>query len=258
MAVDDPAIFASLAEALADVEGVSDSIEQIVSFAVETLGTVYGGFTLVEAGRKKFSTHGATHATVVDADRLQYELNEGPCVDAAVDGSIVVSSTLRTDDRWPRWGPAVAEMGFNSVLCAGMRARGRRIGALNLYGAGVSTFDREDIELAVLFARQGALALGYARSEEGLRQALETRTIIGQAQGVLMERFEIDADRAFATLRRYSQHHNIRLKLLCQQLVDTRELPGSAPAVLDDSGGAGAVAALVAPPDGLGTVPELA
>ena len=102
---------------------------------------------------------------------------------------------------------------------------GRRIGALNLYGTAEANFSPEDIALAALFARQGALALGYARSEEGLREALETRTVIGQAQGVLMERFEIDADRAFATLRRDSQHHIIKLKVLCHQLVETRALP---------------------------------
>ncbi len=248
MAVDNSAIFASLADALADVEGVAQTIEQIVSFAVESLDTVYGGFTLVKSRNKDFETHGATHATVVDADQLQYELREGPCVDAAIDGSIVVSSLLATDDRWPNWGPKVAEMGFHSVLSAALHTRGRRIGALNFYAENESAFDREDMELAALFARQGALALGYAQSEEGLRLALETRTVIAQAQGLLMERFGIDADRAFSTLRRYSQHHNIRLKEICRLLVETRALPVDVPAV---------VAPIVTEPEAL-KAPELA
>lgn len=225
MAFDDPSVFASLAESLADIEGVTETIDQIVSFAVEAIDTTYGGITLIKSGGRSFSTVGATHQSVIEADRIQYELRQGPCVDAAADAKIVVSSYLATDERWPSWGPKASALGFNSVLSAELHARGRRIGALNLYGTSEANFSPEDIALAALFARQGALALGYARSEEGLREALETRTVIGQAQGLLMERFDIDPDRAFATLRRYSQHHNVKLKVLCHKLVETRALP---------------------------------
>jgi GAF domain-containing protein len=225
VSIEHPTIVATLAETLADIEGVTETIDEIVSFAVDAIGSTYGGITLVKVGGRTFTTVGATHDSVIEADNLQYQLREGPCVEATVDSKLVVSSYLATDDRWPRWGPKASALGFNSVLSAELHARGRRIGALNLYGAGESTFSEEDIVLAALFARQGALALGYARSEEGLREALETRTVIGQAQGLLMERFEIDADRAFATLRRYSQQHNIKLKVLCRQLVETRALP---------------------------------
>ena len=225
MPIDDPTILASLAESLAEIEGVTETIDQIVSFAVQEIDTAYGGITLVKSAGRAYTTVGATHQSVIEADRIQYELRQGPCVDAAADSKIVVSSYLATDERWPDWGPKAAALGFNSVLSTELHARGRRIGALNLYGTSEANFSPEDIALAALFARQGTLALGYARSEEGLREALETRTVIGQAQGVLMERFEIDADRAFATLRRYSQHHNIKLKVLCRQLVETRILP---------------------------------
>jgi GAF domain-containing protein len=229
MAIGDPEVFASLAESLADIDGVTETIEQIVAFAVQELDTSYGGITLIKSGGRSYATVGATHQSVVEADRIQYELRQGPCIDAAVESKIVVSSYLATDERWPEWGPKASALGFNSVLSAELHARGRRIGALNLYGTSEATFAPEDIVLAALFARQGALALGYARSEEGLREALETRTVIGQAQGLLMERFEIDADRAFSTLRRYSQHHNIKLKMLCHQLVETRALPAQDP-----------------------------
>jgi GAF domain-containing protein len=224
MPVDNPKIFATLAEALAEVEGVTETIDEIVRYAAENLGTDYGAFTLIKSRGRDFVTMGATHPMVVDVDRLQYELGEGPCLDAASNGTIVVSH-LAGDNRWPSWRPRAIAMGFNSVLSAELHARGRRIGALNLYGVTTASFDREDVELAALFARQGALALGYAQSEEGLKEALETRTVIGQAQGLLMERFDIDADRAFATLRRYSQARNIKLKALCRELLDTRTLP---------------------------------
>lgn len=225
MSVDDPAILAGLAVALADSEGVTETIDQIVGFAVETIGTEFGGITLAKARGRTFKTVGATHEAVIAADELQYELGEGPCVEATVDSKIVVSAHLATDDRWPAWGPRASALGFNCVMSAELSSRGRRMGALNLYGAEESSFTREDIVLAALFARQGGLALGYARGEESLREALETRTVIGQAQGVLMERFGVDADRAFAILRRYSQFNNVKLKVLCHQLVETRALP---------------------------------
>lgn len=221
----DPTIFASLADSLADVEGFTETIDQIVAFAVESIGTAFGGITLISAHGHEFTTVGSTHDAVTQADQLQYHLREGPCVDATIDSKIVMSAYLATDERWPSWGPQAHALGFNSVLSAELHSRGRRIGALNLYGADKAAFSREDIVLAQLFARQGALALGYARSEEELREALETRTVIGQAQGLLMERFDIGADRAFATLKRYSQHNNIKLKILCRQLVETRALP---------------------------------
>ncbi len=244
MPIDDPTIFASLAESLADIEGVTETIDQIVSFAVQEIDTTYGGITLVKSGGRAYTTVGATHQSVIEADRIQYELRQGPCVDAAAESTVVVSSYLATDERWPDWGPKASALGFNSVLSAELHARGRRIGALNLYGTSEANFNPEDMALAVLFARQGALALGYARSEEGLREALETRTVIGQAQGLLMERFGIDADRAFATLRRYSQHNNVKLKALCRQLIETRALPTEA--AQQAAGGPAAAGATIA------------
>ena len=85
---------------------------------------------------------------MVEADRIQYELRQGPCVDAAAESKIVVSSYLATDERWPEWGPKASALGFNSVLSAELHARGRRIGALNLYGTSEATFTPEDIALA--------------------------------------------------------------------------------------------------------------
>src|SRR5690348_15106209 len=114
MPIDDPQVFASLAESLADVEGVTETIDQIVAFAVEAIDTTYGGITLVKSGGRAYSTVGATHQSVIEADRIQYELRQGPCVDAAADSKIVVSSYLATDERWPEWGPKASALGFNS------------------------------------------------------------------------------------------------------------------------------------------------
>ena len=125
----------ALAESLAEIEGVTETIDQIVSFAVQEIDTAYGGITLVKSAGRAYTTVGATHQSVIEADRIQYELRQGPvrrCRSRAL--KIVVSSYLATDERWPDWGPKAGALGFNSVLSAELHARGRRIGALNLYG----------------------------------------------------------------------------------------------------------------------------
>jgi len=170
---------------------------------------------------------GATDPRVERADALQYELREGPCVDAAVEVRSVHSESLEHDARWPRWGPAAAELGFHSIISAEVHGRGQRIGAVNLYGTSHTTFTSDDLDVARLFAGHGAIALANARSEDTLLEALDTRTMIGQAQGILMERFDLDAEQAFAVLRRYSQESNRRVGEIVAEIVATRQLPDS-------------------------------
>jgi GAF domain-containing protein len=216
-----------LAEALAESTSVEDCVEHIVEFAVQSLRTGFGGITMIHGGGRRFETIGATHHQVEEADHLQYELREGPCVDASLQAKSLSSTQLATDPRWPRWGPQAAALGFRSIISAELHARGQRIGAINLYGADTRTFSEEDFETVKMFAHQGSLALGFVKMEETLGQAIEGRTLIGQAQGILMERFGIGSDQAFAVLRRYSQGHNLKLQEIAARVVEGRALPGT-------------------------------
>ncbi len=146
-------------------------------------------------------------------------------MDAVTVSQTVVSSDLASDARWPTWGPAAVRLGFRSVLSAELRAGGERIGAINLYGDEVRLFSEDDADVARLFACHAAAALAAVKLREGLQNALDTRTVIGQAQGVLIERFGVDADRAFAILRRYSQDGNVKLTDVARRLVSTLDLP---------------------------------
>lgn len=211
-----------LAASLADSTDVETIVDRLVSFAAHSLGTGYGGITLLKA-HGAFETVGATDPLVVQADQLQYGFGEGPCVEASTQSRGFISSDLAIDPRWPRWGPAVSELGFHRVISAEMHARGRRIGAINLYGDARAQFTTEDLDTAQLFAYQGSLALSFARSEQGLKQAIDSRTVIGQAQGILMERYDIGAEQAFALLRRISQHRNIRLRTIAEGIA-TKQL----------------------------------
>ena len=214
-----------LLSALADVSESEEAIDTIVTAAVAAVGTTFGGITLIQDNGKRFETVGPTDPSVIAADHLQYELREGPCVEASLESRSFASSDLADDPRWPAWGPRVSELGFRSVLSTEIHGRGQRIGALNLYGTAVAVFDDNDAEMARRFAHSAALILGFVLHEVELLHALEARSIVGQAQGILMQRFKISSATAFALLRRYSMDTNTRVRDLADYVIATRDLP---------------------------------
>jgi GAF domain-containing protein len=205
---------------ITDTCSVQASVDQLVAFAATSFDTRYAGMTLVRERRQRFETVGATDPLVQTADELQDELGEGPCVDASVASRTVVSNDLAGDARWPTWGPLVARLGLGSIVSSELSAGHRRVGALTVYGEPERRFTREDLEMAQVLAGHAAVALRFAEQIEGLRIALESRTTIGQAQGVLMERYDVDADRAFAVLKRLSQDENVRLVEVARRVVE--------------------------------------
>jgi GAF domain-containing protein len=101
----------------------------------------------------------------------------------------------------------------------------RPLGVLSLLSVNPNAFDRDDIAVGHMLARHAAVAVANATNEQNLRAAIDSRKLVGQAQGILMERYRLDADQAFAVLRRYSQDYNIKLREVAQRLIETRELP---------------------------------
>ena len=99
------------------------------------------------------------------------------------------------------------------------------IGSLNFYDPEPHRFTAEDVDVAHMLARHAAVAMENARGTEHLWKAIDARNLIGQAQGILMERFGIDAQQAFSVLQRYSQNNNLRLNVVAEKLIATRSLP---------------------------------
>nr|MCW2729154.1 hypothetical protein [Aeromicrobium sp.] len=197
------------------------TIDHVVRLAVEAMGVKCGSVTLAN-GTREFETVHATHTDAVHADSLQYELDEGPCLDAARTALSPVVANLLEDGRWPRWRPQAASLGFGSIVSAKLDVGGRQIGSLNLYGLASDQLSPLQAGSAQLLADMTSLFLDRLKVEQALMRAIETRTRIGQAQGILMERFDIGGDRAFTVLRRYSQTHNVKLRDIAVRLVDTR------------------------------------
>jgi GAF domain-containing protein len=208
-----------LLRSLVESATVAETIEQITAFAADTFDTPFAGTTLIRKQGKRFETAGPTHPTVRQADELQDELREGPCVDASLESRTLVSNDLASDPRWPAWAPRMAGLGLRSVLSSEIHSVAGRIGALNIYGSGPRTFTREDMEVARLLAAQAGVALRVTEKVENLTTALDSRTVIGQAQGMLMNQFRLDADHAFSVMKRLSQDHNVRLVRIAERIV---------------------------------------
>jgi GAF domain-containing protein len=217
-------LLASIAESLLAEPDFPHTAEQVVTFARETLAIDYAGITQVEDDR--ICTLVASDPLVEKADQLQLELDDGPCRDTAWQQQTLLVDDIRSDTRWPKWAAQVSALGFASLLAVQLGMRGQQFAALNLYCAGPRRFDTDEVAFAHLFGRHAAVALMAAQQEQTLSEAVDARTLIGQAQGILMERFGLGPDKAFGVLRRYSQDYNIKLRKVAEDLVRSGRLPG--------------------------------
>lgn len=217
----------ALAEAVrraAARRSAADPTTAVIEMATTSGPCDAASITLLERDRS-LTTVASSNDLVRQADSLQYELDEGPCLDAVWTDGLFVVPDLVADGRWPRWAPRAAELGVTAILAVHLFTD-RALGALNLYSLQPRTYDHSDVEAARIVAAHGSVVLAYSRTEQNLWQAIDSRNLIGQAQGILMERFGLTPDSAFAVLRRYSQHHNRKLAVLAEELVSTGRLPG--------------------------------
>ena len=160
---------------------------------------------------------------VLRLDEIQYDLREGPCMDTLQGKPVAVAPTLKDDHRWPRYVPEAIELGVQSQLAVRLYLDNEgTLGGINLYSTTSAHVSQDAEAIAQLFATHAALALGHAPEREHLNDALQTRKVIGEAIGIVMERYEIGEDRAFAFLVRASSHRNIKLRAVAQELVDRR------------------------------------
>jgi GAF domain-containing protein len=230
----DPEAFARhLADAvreLGEQEDPPHTLERLVEIAPEFFdGCDYVGVSVVE--RSAIRTPVATTEKLRELDESQFELGQGPCREAIRSVPTVMVDDLATDPRWPEWGRAmVEELGIRSSLSFRLFTRPNDTwGALNVYSRSPHAFDQEDVVHGQTIAAMAAVVLARSINDEHLARALETRTVIGEAIGILMERYDIDAQKAFDVIRRLSSQSNVKLRELAEQIVVTRQLPAGGP-----------------------------
>lgn len=216
--------FAQMALELHAEPTAERTIDRIAEYARSAIDCDEAGVMLVRA-RDQVETAAATSPRVAESHNLQILFDEGPCLDAIAAAAPFHSGDIAHDESYPAWGPAVAELGLNSALSLPMATHDRRYGSLNLYSERHNAFNEDDIAVAHIFMRHAVVALATAHDHEGLQIAVDARKLIGQAQGILMERFDIDAERAFDFLRRQSQHRNIKLRVVAESIIEHRGEP---------------------------------
>ena len=186
-----------------------------------------GAGIMIRHARNRIETPVSTSPAIAKAHDLQVDLNEGPCLDVITEqlGRTFITGNAGADPRYPKWGPAVVELGFFSVISVALKTDERVYGSLNLYAEEPYAFTDDDVAVTEVFSRHASVALAGAEEGHGLQAAVDARKLIGQAQGILMERFDIDADRAFDFLRRQSQDNNIKLRAVADWIVHNRHDP---------------------------------
>jgi GAF domain-containing protein len=222
--------FAELAVRLHAEPNVEETVDLVVQYALKAVDCQYAGVMLVHKAKRgsnqvdDVETAAATDPLVAELDRIQIDCGEGPGL--ADTGSISVRVTdTQFDLRWEKWARQVAERGIRSVLSARLSTGSSELGTLNLFHSSPDAFDTDDEAVAAILARHAAVALASARRAENLWMAIDARKLVGQAQGILMERFDLTPDQAFAVLLRYSQDKNIKLRDVAELLVSRRSLP---------------------------------
>ena len=205
-------------------EKVEPALQAVVDAASEIASADAASITIRDRGR--YRTAVSTDDRISHADRLQYELDEGPSLDATDDNEHYLIPDVANDSRWPRWGPRAASLGVGSVLAVHIRISEKSIGAINLYSASDRDYSVDDISVAYLLAAQVGAALAAVTKIENLALGMAGRSVIGQAQGIVMQKYDLDADRAWSTMVRLSQDSNVKVRALAEQIVGDRTLPG--------------------------------
>src|SRR4051794_16691783 len=166
--------------------GRPQNLEQTLQAIVEAARRSVPGFD--EVGIATVDRHGNVHTRAATGplvgtlDDLQYGLDEGPCADTLKGPHVVAAPYIRHDQRWPRYVPQAARHGLRSQLAVRLYLdREGTVGGINLYSTTSDEIDPEAESIADLFATHAAIALGNARGREQLNQALQSRTVIGQA-----------------------------------------------------------------------------
>jgi transcriptional regulator with GAF, ATPase, and Fis domain len=204
--------FAAIARALSTEHGILATLENATATALKVVDRCdYAGISLVVKG-SDVNTVSATDDVVDRAYKLQTETGEGPCLQTVLEHETVYSPDLRSEDRWPQWSSrAVEELEVRSVLSLQLFVGPKTFGSLDLFSTTPDAFRLDDRMSALALAAHVAVAMTAAQDRQGMESALLTRTIIGRAEGRLMERLGLTPEQAFAALVRASQTTNTRL-----------------------------------------------
>ncbi|GAA1458542.1 GAF and ANTAR domain-containing protein [Williamsia maris] len=220
-------LFRALAAQVAELQNTDVSDEDVETLLTSlTEGAVsaipaasHACITVVEHG--EVMTIAPTDAVAARLDELQSKHDIGPCLDAAWEQHPVLIGDYTTDERWPLFiEDVVAQTPVRSSLSFQLHRDATSMSAFNLHADSAQAFDTEAQRVGSVFAANTALALHSRTWSHQFEEALASRDDIGQAKGILMERYTVDADQAFDMLKQISQTSNTKLVELARRLID--------------------------------------
>ncbi len=222
-----PADFSDGARAMHAQRDVASTLRAVTQLARTMVGAEYAAITMVRGPH--FVTVGATSDVPMQIDELQYQTNEGPCVDAIREKETFYSPDLAEESRWPHFaGRVAAATGVHSMLAHRLYLEGDTLGALNLYDRRVGAFTPHDSAMLVVFAAHAAVAIDAQNAQlraDQLQSALASNRMVGVAAGILMMRDSLALEVAVETMKTCSQNLNRKLVDVAREVVETRELP---------------------------------
>jgi GAF domain-containing protein len=227
------ALHAELAGVVLVGRELSDVLTEIVQISRRAIpGAEATSITLIRDDRAFTAAFDGQIA--VDADELQYQRGYGPCLDAGRSGEVFVVADMESEDRWPDYAVHAAGLGIGSSLSIPLPFQGATIGALNNYALRPGAFGEPDVRLGEEVAAFVAIAVGNAEAAAratddvaNMRRAMESRAVIEQAKGILMERYKVTSEQAFTLLTHSSQRTNVKLRDVADELTATGVLRGS-------------------------------
>jgi GAF domain-containing protein len=206
---------------------VEDLVGAICVQAVRAVPDATHAGVIIASGRRHLTTVATTGEVPTRLDALQQDTGDGPCLTAATEQTVVRVPDTAAETRWPGYAREAHRLGVGSMLCLPLEAGDRLLGTLTLYAPQAHAFAQQDApgSAAALLAALASVTLAQTQLVEQLREALVNRDLIGQAKGIVMTRYGLDADKAFALIRRYSQDHNVKLAQLAADLCARGDFP---------------------------------
>lgn len=218
-------------ELIADVSrelAETDDLEATLQLVAERVTTTVEGcdgasMMLVRGGRISSPAYSSDVAR--DNDHIQYRVGDGPCMSSLRDHETIHIRDLAEDQRWPRYRDAALELGIRSTLSFRLFLAEDTMGALNLCSSQPHAFDDDARRVGRVFATHAAVAMSAALSHDELLTALQSRDVIGQAKGILVERERLTSEQAFERLRELSNRTNRKLRDVAEEIVETGAIP---------------------------------
>ncbi|MEV6313691.1 GAF and ANTAR domain-containing protein [Streptomyces sp. NPDC051776] len=213
---------AAMARDLLAQESVDATLERITESAVEHVeGCDAAGILLFRD--QHVETLAPTDGMVIHSDQLQERLKEGPCFDAAREREPVfrIKDFTQPSQEWPKYIQQASDLGIGSMMGFLLYTLDEDLGALNLYSRMPSAFTKGSETAGWLLASHAAVAFSSARTADQLQKALDTRHTIGEAMGIVRERYDLGEQDAFNVMRRLSQDRNIKLRVLARRICET-------------------------------------